>query len=75
MISAENMNVMECRVQWFWEEYVSFRWPESRTKSHVRSTWNDVNLIGKFFKQDHFYRVIWVSKGGEYLILKKFKSS
>ena len=26
-------------VQWFWEEYVSFRWPESRTKSHVRSTW------------------------------------
>ena len=26
-------------VQWFWEEYVSFRWPESCTKSHVRSTW------------------------------------
>ena len=26
-------------VQWFWEEYVTFRWPESRTKSHVRSTW------------------------------------
>ena len=29
----------ECRVQWFWKEDVSLRWPESRTKSHVRSTW------------------------------------
>ena len=29
----------KCRVQWFWKEDVSLRWPESRTKSHVRSTW------------------------------------
>ena len=29
----------KCRVQWFREEYVSLRWPESHTKSHVSSTW------------------------------------
>ena len=34
----------ECRVQWFWKEDVSLRWPESRTKSHVRSTWTNFTL-------------------------------
>ena len=52
----------ECRVQWFWKEDVSLRWPESRTKSHVRSTWKSAFVTNQLHKHvDSFVLIIFYS--------------